>query len=96
MPVSISPFTWISLGNTVTNNENLDGATNQVIAVGTNSFDLINGGNAYWGTEDDITMVYETVNGDFDRTVQVEWSDWASHWARAGIQARASVAPPTP
>jgi hypothetical protein len=93
MPVSISPFTWISLGNTVTNNENLDGATNQVIAVGTNSFDLINGGNAYWGTEDDITMVYETVNGDFDRTVQVEWSDWASHWARAGIQARASVAP---
>jgi hypothetical protein len=93
MPVAISPFNWISLGVTVTNNENLDGATNEVIAVGTNSFNLINGGNAYWGTEDDVSMVYETVKGDFDRTVQVEWSDPASHWARAGISARATINP---
>jgi hypothetical protein len=93
VPVTSSPFSWISLGDTVTNLANPNGATNQVFAVATNSFNLVNGGNAFWGTEDDITMVYETVNGDFDRTVQVEWSDPASHWSRGGIQARASINP---
>jgi hypothetical protein len=92
IPVSVSPFTWVSMGETVTNSANPDGATNETFAVGTNSFNLVNGGNAFWGTEDDITMVYETVKGDFDRTVQVEWNEPASHWARAGISARASVA----
>ena len=92
VPVSVSPFTWESMGETVTNSANPTGATNTVFTTGTNSFNLVNGGNAFWGTEDDITMVYETVKGDFDRTVQVEWNEPSSHWARAGISARASVA----
>ncbi|HEY3853550.1 MAG TPA: Ig-like domain-containing protein [Verrucomicrobiae bacterium] len=92
IPVSISPFTWESMGETVTNSANPTGATNAAFATGTNSFNLINGGNAFWATEDDITMVYETVKGDFDRTVQVEWNEPSSHWARAGLSARASVA----
>jgi len=90
--VALSSFTWESMGETVTNSANPTGATNAVFTTGTNSWNLVNGGNNFWGTEDDITMVYETVKGDFDRTVQVEWSEPSSHWARAGISARASVA----
>jgi len=93
VPVEVTPFTWVSLGETVTNSANPTGATNETFTVGTNSFNLVNGGNAFWGTEDDITMVYETVDGDFDRMVQVEWNEPSSHWARAGISARASVSP---
>lgn len=54
-------------------------------------FNLVSGGNAYWGTEDDITMVYETVKGDFDKIAQVEYADPASNWARSGLSARESL-----
>jgi hypothetical protein len=92
-PVVQSPFSWVSLGNTTTNTANPNGAPNNVIAVGANSWNLVNGGNAFWGTEDDITMIYESVTGDFDKVAQVEWNDPSSNWARSGISARVSVAP---
>jgi hypothetical protein len=80
-----SNFSWISLGATV------NGVSNEAIAVGTNGFNLVNGGNAFWGSTDDITMVYEPVSGDFDKEAQVEWNDPSSNWARAGISARESL-----
>ncbi|HEY6231008.1 MAG TPA: Ig-like domain-containing protein, partial [Pyrinomonadaceae bacterium] len=87
MTFTASPFGWVSLeGLTVPNS-----GENDALAIGTNSFNLVNGGNAFWGTEDDITMVYEKVTGDFDRQVQVDWNDPSSNWARAGISARESL-----
>lgn len=77
-----SNFNWISIGDTV------NGVKNEAIAVGTNGFNVVNGGNAFWNTTDDITMVYESISGDFDKKAQVEWSDPSSNWARAGISAR--------
>jgi hypothetical protein len=92
VPVIQSTFSWVSLGVTVTNTANPNGAENDAFAVGTNGFNLINGGNAFWGTEDDITMVYEKISGDFDKTTQVDWNDPSSNWARSGISVRESVA----
>lgn len=80
-----SNFSWIGIGATV------NGVSDDAIAVGNDGFNLINGGNAFWATTDDITMVYETVTGDFDKKTQVEWNDPSSNWARSGISARESL-----
>jgi hypothetical protein len=80
-----SAFSWVSIGDTIA------GVSNEALALGTNDFNLVNGGNSFWGTDDDITMVYEKVTGDFDRQTQVEWNDPSSNWARAGISARESL-----
>ena len=80
-----SNFNSIFLGAT------LNDVKNEAIAIGTNSFNLVNGGNAFWASTDDITMVYEPVSGDFDKQAQVEWNDPSSNWARAGISARESL-----
>ena len=82
-----SPFSWLSLESAT----NPNSGENDAFAIGTNSFNLVNGGNAFWGTEDDITMVYEKVTGDFDRQAQVQWNDPSSNWARAGLSARESL-----
>jgi len=82
-----SAYSWVGLGTA----NNANGSENDAFAVSTNSFNLVNGGNAFWGNEDDITMVYESVSGDFDRVTQVEWNDPSSNWARAGISARESL-----
>jgi hypothetical protein len=80
-----SKYSSIALGATI--NDTRD----ESIAVGTNGFNLVNGGNAFWNATDDITMVYEPVTGDFDKITQVEWNDPSSNWARAGISARESL-----
>lgn len=80
-----STFNWISIGATAGD------VKNEAIAIGTNGFNVVNGGNAFWNTTDDITMVYETISGDFDKQAQVEWNDPSSQWARAGIGARESL-----
>jgi hypothetical protein len=80
-----SKFGWVALGDTA------NGVKNEALAIGTNNFNVVNGGNAFWNAEDDITMVYEPVTGDFDRQVQVDWNDPSSFWARAGLSARESL-----
>lgn len=61
------------------------------LAVGDNGFNLNSGGNAYWGTSDDVTFVYEEITGDFDKVARMEGQDASSQWARAGVTARASL-----
>jgi hypothetical protein len=82
-----SNLSWVGIGT----ENNANGAQDNAFAVATNSFNLVNGGSAFWGTQDDITMVYEPITGDFDRVTQVEWNDPSSNWARAGISARESL-----
>ena len=93
MAVAQSPFTLVTMGLVTTNTANPNGVDDEALAVDTNSFNLVNGGNAFWGTEDDITMVYEKITGDFDKTTQVEWNDPSSNWARSGISAREDADP---
>jgi hypothetical protein len=88
VPFTASPYKWISIGRTT---ELIPPSMPDALAVGTNGFNLVSGGNAFWGTSDDITMVYQEVTGDFDKMAQVEYSDPASHWARSGISARESL-----
>jgi hypothetical protein len=76
--------TWISIGTVAE-------FTPHTFVVGTNGYNLVSGGNAFWGTEDDITMVYDSITGDFDKIAQVEYTDPASNWARSGISARKSL-----
>ena len=93
LTVAPSAMTLVTMGLTTTNSSNPNGVDDEALAVDTNSFNLVNGGNAFWGTEDDITMVYEKITGDFDKTSQVEWNDPSSNWARAGISAREDIDP---
>ncbi len=84
VPFTASSFSWVSIGTVADFKP-------EAIATGTNDFNLVSGGNAYWGTEDDITMVYEEVSGDFDKKARIEFNDPSSTWARSGISARESL-----
>jgi hypothetical protein len=79
-----SAQTWINIGDQA-------GYTPAAFQVATNGWNLLAGGNAFWASEDDITMVYDSVKGDFDKVAQVEYTDPASNWARSGISARESL-----
>jgi hypothetical protein len=48
---------------------------NAVLPIGTNSFDVYSDSIAEWASYDEATMVYETVGGDFDKRVRVEYQD---------------------
>ena len=67
------------------------GFVNDVARVGTDGFDILSGGVAFWSNYDELTMVYEEITGDFDKTVQLVYQDPSSQWARIGIQARESL-----
>jgi hypothetical protein len=56
-----------------------------VVAVGEADFYLISSGTANWNNYDEATFVYESVTGDFDKVVRVEYHDPTSQWARAGL-----------
>ncbi len=84
--LSLSSLSWVQIGGLT------DGTTSATFDVSGNSdFNLVSGGNAFWNTTDDITMVYEAVTGDFDRMARVEHNDPSSNWARSGISARESL-----
>src|SRR5437773_1560309 len=63
----------------------------KVVAVGTNGFDIFSAGSAQWANYDEVVMVYKQVTGDFDLQARVEFQDFSSHWARAGVMARESL-----
>ena len=63
----------------------------KVVAVGTNGFDIFSAGSGQWANYDEVVMVYKQVTGDFDLQARVEFQDFSSQWARAGVMARESL-----
>src|SRR5947207_11777884 len=63
----------------------------KVIAVGTNGFDIFSAGSGQWANYDEVVMVYKQVTGDFDLKARVEFQDFSSQWARAGVMAREAL-----
>jgi len=60
----------------------------QVIPVGTDGFDILNGGRTEWNTYDEVTMAYAKKTNDFDVKVQVVYAEPGSQWTRVGLHAR--------
>lgn len=85
VPFTVSSMTYAALG---TEPAEFPAAA---IAVGDDGFNVNSGGNAFWGTQDDVTFVYEEVTGDFDKVARVEYQDASSQWARTGLHARDSL-----
>jgi hypothetical protein len=63
-------------------------APGQVIPVGKDGFDILNGGRQEWSTYDEVDMAYVIKTNDFDVKVQVIYVEPASKWTRCGLQAR--------
>src|SRR5439155_9686318 len=63
----------------------------RVIAMGTNGFDIFSAGSAQWANYDEVVIVYKQITGDFDLKARVEFQDFSSHWARAGVMAREAL-----
>lgn len=62
--------------------------TDDAVAYSDKDFDLVSSGSAHWVNYDEQTFVYESITGDFDKRVRVEYQDAGSQWARAGLQLR--------
>src|SRR5262249_21150083 len=60
----------------------------QVVPVGVDGFDVLNGGRQEWGTYDEATIAYVKKTNDFDVKVQVIYVEPGSEWTRCGLQAR--------
>ncbi|HXJ60040.1 MAG TPA: hypothetical protein VNU68_25630 [Verrucomicrobiae bacterium] len=85
-------MSWTGIGGDQYNTER--GTTDfsdGMVALGPKDFDLISGGSQYWDNKDEATFVYESVTGDFDRVVRVEYQDPTSQWARSGLQVREAL-----
>jgi hypothetical protein len=63
-------------------------APGQVVPVGNNGFDILNGGRQEWNSYDEVTMAYVKKTNDFDVKVQVTYVEPASQWTRCGLVAR--------
>ncbi len=72
----------------------------QVVPVGADGFDILNGGRTEWATYDEVALVYMKKTNDFDVKLQVIYAEPSSRWARIGLQARnaldAGAAPISP
>ena len=60
----------------------------QVIPVGTDGFDVLNGGRGEWDTYDEATIAYVRKTNDFDVKVRVVYAEPGSQWTRVGLMAR--------
>jgi hypothetical protein len=63
-------------------------APGQVIPVGKDGFDILNGGRQEWNSYDEVDMAYVKKTNDFDVKVQVIYIEPASEWTRCGLVAR--------
>jgi hypothetical protein len=63
-------------------------APGQVIPVGKDGFDILNGGRQEWNSYDEVDMAYVAKTNDFDVKVQVIYVEPASQWTRCGLVAR--------
>jgi len=77
---SVGGISWAETGTQI--------APGQVIPVGTNGFDILNGGRQEWGSYDEIDMAYVIKTNDFDVRVEVVYAEPGSQWTRVGLQAR--------
>jgi hypothetical protein len=77
---TVGGLTWYETGTPKT--------PGQIVPVGTNGFDILNGGRQEWGNYDEITMAYVAKTNDFDVRVRVEYAEPGSEWTRVGLQAR--------
>lgn len=59
-------------------------------ACGPGDYQLRAGGADWWGTEDQGIFLFETITGDFDKRVRVEYVEPVNRWAKAGIDIRES------
>jgi len=82
-PFTVSKLTWADLARPSDFDQD-------VVATKT-GFNVLNGGAAFWNTDDDATFVYEEVTGNFDKVARMEGQDPSSNWARAGLTARVSL-----
>jgi len=63
-------------------------APGQVVPVGKDGFDILNGGRQEWNSYDEVDMGYVVKTNDFDVKVQVIYVEPASEWTRCGLAAR--------
>ena len=77
---TLGEFSWAETGTQIT--------PGQVVPVGTNGFDILNGGRQEWGSYDEIDMAYLIKTNDFDVKVEVIYAEPGSEWTRVGLQAR--------
>jgi hypothetical protein len=64
------------------------GGWNAAVPVGANAWDVYSDGMTEWANYDETTFVYESVTGDFDKKLRVQYQDNSSTWARAGLIVR--------
>ena len=60
----------------------------QVVPVGPDGFDVLNGGRQEWSSYDEATIAYVKKTNDFDVKVQLVYAEPGSQWTRVGLQAR--------
>jgi hypothetical protein len=60
----------------------------QVIPVGKDGFDILNGGRQEWNSYEEVDMAYVKKTNDFDVKIQVIYAEPGSEWTRVGLQAR--------
>jgi hypothetical protein len=76
----VSPVGWAESG--------VPKRPGQVIPVGADGFDILNGGRKEWEAYDEVTMAYVRKTNDFDMKVQVIYAEPGSQWTRVGLMAR--------
>lgn len=60
----------------------------QVVPVGADGFDILNGGRGEWSSYDEATIAFIKKTNDFDVKVQVIYAEPGSQWTRVGLMAR--------
>ena len=59
-----------------------------VVAIGTNAFDLVSGGSQMRDEYDESTFAFERLTGNFDKKIRVQFQEPSSIEARAGLMVR--------
>ena len=80
VPFTVGKIAWADVG--------VPPRPSQVIPVGTDGFDILNGGRTEWATYDEVALVYVKKTNDFDVKLQVIYAEPSSQWGRVGLQAR--------
>jgi hypothetical protein len=71
---------WAEIGKPI--------APGQVVPVGKDGFDILNGGRQEWNSYEEVDMAYVKKTNDFDVKIQVIYAEPGSEWTRVGLQAR--------
>src|SRR6266568_5165266 len=77
---TVGKFAWANTGTQI--------RPGQVVPVGTDGFDILNGGRQEWSTYDETTFAYVKKTNNFDVKLQVVYAEPGSQWTRVGLIAR--------